>query len=205
MPSRLLTFVALLALVPAAHAGTPLICHPYTIGSAKTLPGDPAGWKGVSLTYDRKALVDDTLALLTPETPVLVRMETLRRAAITAAAGRREGQPPTPEDEALISALIAQLQSRAAAGGGPLASFDLGFFVETLRHIRVDRGKSGYELIRDAARQRGGDPAMEFALALASAWPHRRPEHVEHVARAREGAKRDPLLAENVSRLFGGT
>ena len=76
--------VVALAATTSLRAGTPLICHPYTIGAAKSLPGSDGDWKGVNPSYDRTHLVRDTLALLTPETPVIVRMETLRRAAIYA-------------------------------------------------------------------------------------------------------------------------
>jgi hypothetical protein len=70
-----LAFVA----ASVAHAGTPLICHPYVIGNAKSLPGSDGGWKGVNPNYDRTHLVRDTLALLTPETPVIIRMGDRRR------------------------------------------------------------------------------------------------------------------------------
>ncbi len=90
---RQLTFVgvSLLTLVAPVplQAGTPLICHPYAIGNAKSLPGSDGDWKGVNPSYDRANLVRGTLALLTPETPLIVRMETLRRAAIYATAGMR--------------------------------------------------------------------------------------------------------------------
>src|SRR6185436_10451411 len=69
---------------PAAHAGPPLLCHPFEIGKAASLPWTGPEWQGMKATYDINRLVDDTTALLTPQTPVLVRMETLRRAAVYA-------------------------------------------------------------------------------------------------------------------------
>src|SRR5688500_4770321 len=94
-PSRLrflqiLTSLLIVPLISArVHAGTPLICHPYIIGAASSLPGSDGDWKGVNPSYDRTHLVRDTLALLNADTPIIVRMETLRRAAIYATAGMR--------------------------------------------------------------------------------------------------------------------
>jgi hypothetical protein len=62
--------------------------------------------------------VTDTLTLLTPSMPVIVRMETLRRATIYAAA--------KPD---LAKELMGALRTRAEAKA-PLAAFDLGYLVE---------------------------------------------------------------------------
>ena len=200
------------SLIPAtAHAGTPLICHPYNIGGAKSLPGSEGDWKGVNPSYDRKNLVRDTLALLTPETPIIVRMETLRRAAIYATAGMRgwsTGQGFTEEDRANTKAILTKLQERMKNAKGPeaaLATFDVGFFVETLRHTRVDQSIDGYELLLKARELRGPDAEMEFALALASSWPNRRDEHAKHLSRARAGAKPGTMLAANLASHFSGS
>ena len=191
-----------------AHAGTPLICHPYNIGTAKSLPGSEGDWKGVNPSYDRKNLVRDTLALLTPDTPVIVRMETLRRAAIYATAGMRGWGAQsgfTDEDRRNTKAILEQLQARmknAGAADQALATFDVGFFVETLRHTRVDESIDGYALLVKARELRGPDAEMEFALALASSWPNRRAEHEAHVSRARAGARPGTLLAVNLASHF---
>ena len=67
-------------------AGPPLICHPFEIGTAASLPfGAGRNWNSPLSTYDVNRLTADTLRLLNPETPMLVRMETLRRATIYAA------------------------------------------------------------------------------------------------------------------------
>src|SRR5690606_27188202 len=78
------TLVVTLAVAGTALAGPPLICHPFDIGTARSLPIGPAdgGWSSIDRSYDRSRLVTDTLALLTPATPTLVRMETLRRATM---------------------------------------------------------------------------------------------------------------------------
>ena len=192
-----------------AFAGTPLICHPYTIGSAKSLPGSDGDWKGVNPNYDRTNLVRDTLALLTPETPVIVRMETLRRAAIYATAGMRGWSAAgfNDEDRANTAAIREKLHARSETATGParaLALFDEGFFIETLRQTGVDKSLNGYDVLLKALELRGSDPEMEFALALASAWPKQK-DHQQHLARARAGAKKGSLLASNLASHFSGS
>ena len=75
--------VALLGVAAPALAGPPLLCHPFDIGSARSLPwdGTNAWWQGRA-DYNLQNLVADTEAILSPSTPVIVRMETLRRAAL---------------------------------------------------------------------------------------------------------------------------
>ena len=77
---------ALVVTAAPALAGPPLICGPIDIGKAQSLPWSSApGWNGALASYDLTHLGDDTVSLLTPQTPVNVRRETLRRAAIYAA------------------------------------------------------------------------------------------------------------------------
>jgi len=204
-----LTLATTIASTPV-HAGTPLICFPYDIGTAQSLPGSDGDWKGVNPNYDRTHLIRDTLALLKPDTPVIVRMETLRRAAIYATAGMRGWSSNSgfnEEDRANTAALLQKLRERAEAAKGPeraLALFDVGFFIETLRHTGVDKSLNGYDTLVKALALRGPDPEMEFALALASAWPKNK-EHYEHLARARAGAKQGSLLAQNLASHFSGS
>lgn len=74
---------ALLILSTPALAGPPLVCHPINIGSAQSLPWSSTTWNlSGQETYNVNHLVSDTLALLAPNTPVLVRMETIRRAVL---------------------------------------------------------------------------------------------------------------------------
>lgn len=203
---RLSLGVALVALSSTAvFAGPPLICHPYTIGSAKTLPGGQH-WLGIDKTYNRQSLVADTLALLTPETPILVRMETLRRAAIYATSEMRgwDKGAYTDEDRKFSRDLVSALRERTKNPDPKmraLALFDAGFFAETLRQTNMDPGVDGYSLLTEAAKLRGSDPEMEFALALASV-SSRQKEHAEHLARARAAAKEGTLLANNLASHF---
>ena len=214
-PSRLrflqiLTSLLIVPLISArVHAGTPLICHPYIIGAASSLPGSDGDWKGVNPSYDRTHLVRDTLALLNADTPIIVRMETLRRAAIYATAGMRGWSKEgfNDEDRANTTALLKKLRERSAKSTGAeraLALFDVGFFTETLRHTGVDRSLDGYSLLVQARELRGPDAEMEFALALASSWP-KNSKHTEHLSRARAGAKPGSLLASNLASHFSGS
>src|SRR5262245_19200448 len=82
------TFVVALAslLVTApVFAGPVLLCFPFDIGTARSLPIGGGDWHAIDTRYDIARLTDDTLALLTPDTPIVVRMETLRRATLYAA------------------------------------------------------------------------------------------------------------------------
>lgn len=116
---------ALVVTAAPALAGPPLICHPIDIGTAQSLPWSSApGWNGVLASYDVARLGDDTVSLLTPQTPVNVRRETLRRAAIYST--RQAGL-----SEQLAARLIAR--ANAAGDNDPAAWFDAGYFVETIR------------------------------------------------------------------------
>jgi hypothetical protein len=209
--SRRLFACAMLSLaavqsLTTAFAGPPLICHPYSIGAAKSLPGEGSHWLGISKSYDRRNLVTDTLALLTPTTPILVRMETLRRASIYATSEMRGwGKDAyTDEDRRISAELVKALQDRVAKAqpaDRALALFDTGFFAETLRQTNMDPAVDGYALLTEAAKLRGNDPETEFALALASVSP-RRQEHDKHLARARAAAKENSLLATNLATHF---
>lgn len=196
-----------LAVLPTlAHAGPPLICHPYAIGSAKSLPGGTKDHFGLSASYDRTPLVADTLALLTPDTPVIVRMETLRRAALYAtnamSAWRNQGAY-TDADRNLAFGLLEKLRLRTQDAAWPrdLALFDLGFYAETLRQTKLDPALDGYAFLAKAAELRPADADVQFALALASVWP-KRPEHATHLAHAAAGAKPGTLLAVNLQSHF---
>jgi hypothetical protein len=124
-PLRPIVFAAVAAAaVLTAHpafAGPPLLCEPFEIGTARSLPMGHRDWQAIDPTYDVSHLVDDTLALLNGRTGVMVRMETLRRATIYAAT------------RPLIAAeLLKKLEDRANAKA-PLAAFDYGYLVEALR------------------------------------------------------------------------
>lgn len=155
--------VALLTARPAL-AGPPLLCVPFDIGAARSLPMGQGGWRAIDATYDVSRLVDDTLALLGPETPVLVRMETLRRATVY-----------TADRPDIATVLLTRLRDRAkmptpTAG---LAVFDFGYLVETYRQAEPIFKRriagiaeiDGYQLVLKA-RALQADASMDYAAKL---------------------------------------
>jgi hypothetical protein len=199
----------LLLIQSNALAGPPLLCFPFEIGSAKSLPWQGRSWESIRPDYDISRLVDDTFALLSTDAPVIVRMETLRRATIYARKDRK-----------VADALLARMKKRAAeAERDPLALFDAGYLIESYRQAywisthsgetywkfsQADPGKDveGYALVLKAIQSRGGDPDMEFAAALITTDPERRSQHDEHLRRAIAGAKDGSLLARNLESHF---
>jgi hypothetical protein len=204
-------FVVVAALVTArpVQAGPPLLCHPFDIGSAASLP-----WNGHSSWFDGKSdyrlssLVSDTEALLGPSTPVVVRMETLRRAAIYAS-----------RDPHVASALLQRLAAKAESSKTALALLDAAYVTEALRQIAqiggVTGGKNHVPAIQDLIRDRDGwqqmkaslaaspdDPGLQFAAALIAAGKDRG-AYVEHARRARAGAQKDALIARNLNHISG--
>lgn len=131
MKKQLLQTVAsLLISIAAAIAGPPAICHPISIGDARSLPwSDRGGWNGGDPHYDVSHLAADTLALLTPATPLNVRMETIRRAAIYSV--RRENLP----DQVLVQLLARAANAESAGKPDAMAWFDAGYYVEAMRQM----------------------------------------------------------------------
>ena len=195
--------VALAALARPAFAGPPLLCHPFDIGSARSLPwGAAGGWLQTASGYDLSHLATDTTALLTPDTPVVVRMETLRRAAIYAS-----------HDPAIAGAVLSRLTGRTHTRDAS-AWLDAAYFTEALRQIgrlgqsgpfrdsapqiaAIVKDVDGLTLLDKALLLRPGDPGMEFAAALINA-DRNRAAYSEHAQRARAGAAADPLVARNL-------
>jgi hypothetical protein len=205
--------ITVLGTARPAQAGPPLLCHPFDIGSAVSLP-----WSGTSSWFDGKPdyrlsnLVADTEALLGPSTPVVVRMETLRRAAIYAS---RDPQVAS----ALLERFAAKAQNKTAGRPDALALLDAAYVTEALRQITQIGGVTGYKAhvpaIAALVRDRDGwqqmnaslaaspdDPGLQFAAALIAAGKDRG-AYVEHARKARAGAQKDALIARNLTHLAG--
>ena len=192
-----------------ALAGPPLICHPFVTGTAPVLPWIPSrDWRSPDPSYDVATLTADTLALLSPEAPVLARMENLRRATIYAEKDRRVGAE-------LLRAVMARTEAPDARA---LAWFDAGYLIETYkqyaliyehRMLPTPKGYEplltgssapldGYALVRKAAELAPKlAPEIEFAASLmvrdnAVSEDHRR--------RAAATAVAGSLLARNLER-----
>jgi hypothetical protein len=197
---------AAVLLATPAFAGPPLLCFPFEIGSAKSLPMGK-GWETVDRSYDASHLIADTIALLTPETPVIVRMETLRRATVYVA-----------KNPQLAGALLDALETRAGRPDAKAgyAVFDFGYLAETYKqaswmpgdsapaaamHKAIARAKEidGYMLVQKA-QTLTGDKSMAFALVAMSVDRTRGPEALRtNLADAREAAKTDESVRSNLA------
>lgn len=205
-----------------AFAGPPLVCWPFDIGGARTLPWNDGahGWEGTKADYKIERLADDTSALLAPGTSIIVRMETIRRAALYSVKDTKAG-------EDLLSRLIARTKANSEDPKTvALAWFDLGYFIETVKQVgdgpgvhisrmilktlglvgddpklKTMAGLDGYDMVTRAISMRGDDPEMQYAAALIT-WHPRRASHEGHLAKAAAGATEGSLLAKNLLRNF---
>lgn len=205
--------VAALAVAQPAHAGfATRLMFPFEISDARSLPWGADGIRGLT-TYDIRNVLRDTDALLTPSTPVIVRLETLRRAVIYASA-----------DPAIAKGLLTTFTERARVGTpstrpGALALLDAAFvtdlfwqlgqhynppFTEVSRQVRglVD-GAGGWALIQRCFAAMPNDPQFMFGVALIAGVTHLgEAPFTEHTLAARAGADRDVLLARNLPRIY---
>lgn len=210
---------AMLCFATVAQAGPPLICHSIEIGNAKSLPWISHSWNlSGGENYDTKNLVKDTLEILGPDTPVLVRMETLRRATLYARTDPRAAKE-------LFTRIYARATAAESAGHpDALAWFDAGYLAETYKQwigqnlphmtdgMRMDgnpaSGVDGYAMVKKAIALRslalkGDDAQMEFAAALITlSGPQE--AHRHHAQKALAGAKGDALLSQNLATRFIG-
>lgn len=206
--------LSLLLFAAPAFAGPPLLCHPFQTHGAPSLPWGGSGWNQPRADYDLARLGGDTEALLAPATPVVARMETLRRAAIYAS-----------RDGSAVRGLAARLDARIAAAkdddARALALFDAGYFRETLQDIvrlqgydmpaigKVDvpalrallAGTDGSVRIDQAMKLRPQDPALHFAAALVASADERKADYAVHSRIAQAGTRQDRLLALNVAQV----
>jgi hypothetical protein len=208
--------LCLLIVQQAALAGPPLVCHPFEIGNARSLPwGGSDGWRSPDKSYDISRLADDTMALLAPGTPVLVRMETIRRATIYAiwpednkVGGSVKNERVAADLLARFKARVSEAEARSDKKAAAFALFDYGCLVESYKQSSwgspkpsLAAGIDGYAMIVNAIGMRGGDPEMEFGAALACMGKKREEggaAYVAHVQRAAAGAKEGTLLAQNL-------
>lgn len=215
-PLRAAAIAATLLFSSVAVAGPPLLCHPFDTGGAASLPWGNGGWNAKDRSYDTARLSADTLRLLAADTPVIARMETLRRAAIYASA---EG--------ANVRNLASKLDARIAAAKTPqaraLALFDAGYYAETLQDVARLQGYDmpgigkadtpairavladgdGSLRIAEALKLRPDDVSLRFAAALVASADRRQQDYVVHARLARAGARGDRLLALNLDKLGG--
>lgn len=216
MAASLVSIAAVGVLFSAqALAGPPLICFPLEIDDADSLPwgdnpNDP-------FTGDKKfdvkdKLVGATLTILAPDTPILVRMETMRRASLYGTGNR------TTAFE-----LLAALQGRvldAEADGKPdaLAWFDAGYLAQSYEQVGLlqpSRRPSatrhiGYDWAAKAMKMRPDDPELAFGVAMILNWGSGRravegyqAEQDRCLRIALKGTKANMLLKQNIEGHFG--
>lgn len=195
-----LTVLIVVSLQQQTKAGPPLICHPFEIGNAKSLPWNGSQWRDVKRDYPLNRLVDDTLALLTKDTPVIVRMETLRRAAMYSVWARYDKEVNyTVSGGQVAETLLARLQERAQSNE-VLALFDAGYFIETWKNAAPRTATSalpnGYGLVQKASALRHHAAAMEFAAAIIR--HDDKAIQRAHLQKAVAGADTDALLSRNL-------
>jgi hypothetical protein len=192
--------------------GPPLLCQEFAIGAAQSLPWETG--REPKAGYDRSRLAADVGRLLAAEEDLIVRMETLRRAALYAGTDR------TLVWELVGRRGLAVLDQAAAGARDATAWFDTGVLVAMFEQLGshpgcragVSEGFAGYayllKALESARAGKGGDPAaIEFACALVahpgmrkgggSAQDHER--HERHVDAARAGAPAGSLLAQNLA------
>jgi len=201
-----LSVLAVLTLFTVAvYAGPPLLCWPFDIGGAKSLPFVGDNWRAADPSYNTQHLADDTLAILQPNAPVIVRMETMRRATVYAM-----------KDSGIAARLLERFEARVNEAekrgkSDALALFDLGYLQETykqtygtdsLKNLAVKdlaAGRDGYALIARAIQLRGSDAEMEFAAAIVQADSRANAGlRSAHFKQALAGAKEGSLLAKNL-------
>lgn len=180
----------------------PLVKWALEIGDAKSLPwGDPLAWDALAPGYDLQKVSIDTLALLTPATQVLPRMETLRRAIAYSRKDPRIGYQ-------LLAALNGRVRDADSAGKpDALAWFDLGYAFEASRQAAWLKNEflgdlNGYSLVMKAIRVIGEtDPRaldMQFAAGLILLEPKGQHPFYPHFKTVVRGTSEGSLLERNL-------
>jgi hypothetical protein len=201
----LAVLAAVLLFATPALAGPPLICHPFEVESGKLIAwGTGSGWNTPDRSYDIKRLVADTTAVLTPDAPILTRMENMRRATIYAM------RDPVIANE-LLKAVTARALATTTDGR---AWFDAGYLIESYKqavHLREDRKPElrawaaveetirvdGYNWVKKAMAMSAPSAEMEFAASLMS----RGPVASAHRAKAVAAAPKGSTLSRNLAAL----
>lgn len=194
---------ALLSFATPALAGPPLICHPFEVEGGKLIAwGAGSGWNTPDRSYDIKRLVADTTAILTPDAPILTRMENMRRATIYAM------RDPVVAQE-LLKAVTSRALGTTTDGN---AWFDAGYLIESYKQARMLREKDyplmrswaavdetikvdGYSWVKKAMAMSAPSAEMEFAASLMT----ERSLASAHRAKAVAAAPKGSVLARNLA------
>jgi hypothetical protein len=209
----LIAAAVLAATSVSVFAGPPLICHRLDIGSAKSLPwgANPVNWDQPLENYDLSHLADETLASLSPGTPVIFHMETIRRAVIYS---RRS---PEVSKELILKMSARAHDAESQSKPDALAMFDFGYLIEATKEAgwgyhggdssgrpNVAMNLDGYSWVTKALASSHDNPEIEFALALITMGRSDLKSHGEYARAALAGASADSLLARNLTGYFIG-
>jgi hypothetical protein len=205
MTRSLVTLAAVVFFASPALAGPPLICHPFEIESGKLIAwGQGPGWNTPDRSYDVTRLVADTNAVLTPDSPVLTRMENMRRATIYAM-----------RDPAIAQELLKTVMARAlSTTSDGRAWFDAGYLIESYKQavtLRVDKKPElrawaavdetikvdGYNWVKKSMAMSAPSAEMEFAASLMTQGSIASAHRAKAVAAAPKGT----VLARNLAAL----
>jgi hypothetical protein len=191
-------------LATAALAGPALICHPFDIGDAKSLPWISHDWNlSGAENYNTHTLASDTLAILNASQVPLVHMETLRRATLYA---RKD---PVAAKQLLLQLVARAKSSEASSSPDAFALFDAAYLTEAYKQWLGEKGENpaigldGLPEIKHAMQLRRNDPQMAFAAALITL-PGPEADHRGYAQIATAGAKNDELLMRNLAAHFRG-
>jgi len=201
----LIALVAVVFFARPVLAGPPLICHPFEVEGGKLIAwGTGSGWNTPDRSYDIKRLVVDTTAVLTPDAPILTRMENMRRATIYAM-----------RDPVVAHELLKALTARAlATTTDSRAWFDAGYLIESYKQARTLRENpkpelrawaavdetirvDGYNWVKKAMAMSPPSAEMEFAASLMTQGTLA----TAHRARAVATAPKGSTLARNLAAL----
>lgn len=215
LKSTIAVVAAVLFIASPALAGPPLICHPFETSGGKLIAwGTGSGWNTPDRSYDITRVVADTTAVLTADSPILTRMENMRRATIYAM-----------RDPQIAQALLKSVTTRAlGTSTDSLAWFDAGYLIESYKQAVAIREKTrpelrawaevdetlkidGYNWVKKAMAMtaplahrslgEGGSAEMEFAASLMTEGSLAN----AHRTKALAAAPKNSLLARNIAAL----
>lgn len=199
----LVAIAAVVFFATPALAGPPLICFPFqTEGGTLLTWGKGQGWNTPDRSYDIRKLVADTEAVLSADSPILTRMENMRRATIYAM-----------RDPQIANDLLKAVTARALrTTTDSRAWFDAGYLIESYKqavHIR-DNGKpelrawaavdetiriDGYNWVKKAMAMTAPSAEMEFAASLMTEGAPAAAHRAKALATSRKGS----LVARNIA------
>jgi hypothetical protein len=202
---RVLSSLAVLLMFGnAVFAGPPLICHPFDIGNAKSLPFISHDWNlSGGENYNMQDLANDTVAILNGSQVPLVHMETLRRATLYA---RKDS---LAAKQLLLKIVARARSSEATSAPDAFALFDAAYLAEAYKQWLGEKGENpangldSATWIQKAMQIRPNDAQLAFGAALITLRGTETEQH-EYAQRATAGAKNDALLARNLSTHFLG-